>query len=119
VSVAATKAVGIQCPVVLVLPCSFFPTHLLFERLHDGIAAGTDMVRLLPGRLHAGGQDVAALLGPQECIGVEFGSVSRCRLNRIRQGIAYRLLQNFQTIGWDVQGDIEKISRYVSRYESN
>jgi len=96
-----------------------FPTHLLFERLHDGIAAGADMVRLLPGRLHAGGQDVAALLGPQECIGVEFGSVSRCRLNRIRQGIAYRLLQHFQTIGWDVQGDIEKISRYVSRYESN
>lgn len=73
------------------LCCALFSflAHLLFERLHDGIAAAADVGRLFARRQHAGGEHIGLALGPEERIGVEFGSIIQRRLHRVGQSAAY------------------------------
>lgn len=73
------------------LCCAIFSclAHLLFERLHDGIAAAADVGRLFARRQHAGGEHIGLALGPEERIGVEFGSIIQRRLHRVGQSVAY------------------------------
>lgn len=66
-----------------------FLAHLLFERLHDGIATAADVGRLLARRQHAGGEHIGLALRPEERIGVEFGSIIQRRLHRVGQSVAY------------------------------